>query len=215
VPTGELERACRTEGYGVVCGVDEVGRGPWAGPVVAAAAILDFARLPRSLAAAIDDSKKLSPARRERLAIELAPYAQTALAEASIGEIDSLNILQASLLAMRRAVRALARPPDIALVDGNRAPILDCPARTVVGGDAISLSIAAASIVAKVARDAHMRELSRIHPGYGFERNMGYGTREHQEALRRFGPCPVHRRSFAPIRELLAARAGQSKIPKD
>lgn len=190
-----------------VCGIDEVGRGPWAGPVLAAAVILDRARLPADLAAAIDDSKRLRPARRRQIAAALPEYARIAVGTAEVEEIDRLNILQASLLAMQRAVDALSatlgRPPALALVDGNRPPLLACPVRCVVGGDALCLSIAAASIIAKVARDRLMAELADRFPGYGFEQHAGYGTARHREALLRLGPSPQHRRSFAPVRNLL------------
>jgi ribonuclease HII len=186
MPDFELERALgdgRDGGLRVV-GLDEVGRGPWAGPVVAAAAWLEPARLPSTFLDALDDSKKLSHARRESLFEAMTASASKGLAfalgEASVAEIDRLNILQASLLAMTRAVAALGFRPDAALVDGNRAPDLPCPARTVVGGDGRSLSIAAASIIAKVTRDRGMRVLAERHPGYGWERNAGYGTAEHR-----------------------------------
>jgi len=190
---------------GVVAGVDEAGRGPWAGPVVAAAVVLDPAALPSGL----DDSKLLRPARRAELFAELTgrPGVAIGVGEASVEEIDALNILAAALLAMRRAVDDLPLRPDIALVDGNRAPRLACPVRTVVKGDRLSLSIAAASIVAKVRRDRIMAELARRHPGYGWERNMGYGTAEHRAGLDRLGVTPLHRRSFAPVRRIVAATA--------
>ena len=184
---------------GKVAGIDEAGRGPWAGPVVAAAAILDPATLPRSLMARLDDSKKLNRKIRETLFGELQGKAAIGVGIADIGEIDTINILQATLLAMRRALDNLPFQPDFALVDGNRAPDLPCPCRTVVKGDSRSLSIAAASIVAKVTRDRLMRRLAEEFPGYGWERNAGYGTAEHRAALERLGITPHHRRSFAPI----------------
>ena len=184
---------------GKVAGIDEAGRGPWAGPVVAAAAILDPATLPRSLVARLDDSKKLNRKIRETLFGELQGKAAIGVGIADIGEIDTINILQATLLAMRRALDNLPFQPDFALVDGNRAPDLPCPCRTVVKGDSRSLSIAAASIVAKVTRDRLMRRLAEEFPGYGWERNAGYGTAEHRAALERLGITPHHRRSFAPI----------------
>jgi len=184
---------------GIVCGIDEVGRGPLAGPVVAAAVILDSARLPKALLDKLDDSKKLSKRLREELA-ELVPATATiGFGEASVEEVDRLNILQATFLAMGRAYDALGRECSHALVDGNRPPKLPCPIRCVVGGDGLSLSIAAASVVAKVRRDALMAELARVHPEFGWERNAGYGTAEHLEALKRLGPTPHHRRSFAPV----------------
>lgn len=198
VPTLRLER----EAGGVVCGVDEVGRGPWAGPVVAAAVVLKADGLPAELGRGIDDSKKLAPARRDRLFAWLVEHAHIGIGQASVEEIDAHNILEATMLAMARAVDALAGSGlglSLALVDGNRAPRLSCPARTVVRGDGLSLSIAAASIVAKVSRDRLMTKLAESHPGYGFERNFGYGTPAHRLALERLGPTPQHRRSFAPI----------------
>ena len=197
MPDLSLERALG----GVVCGVDEAGRGPLAGPVIAAAAILDPARIP----AGIDDSKRLAPARRAALACALRERAIVAVGEASVEEIDRCNILGATLLAMRRAVEGLARAPDRALVDGNRAPPLACPTHTIVRGDRKSLSIAAASIVAKVRRDRLMAALAAEWPHYGWERNAGYPTPFHRAALARYGPSPHHRRSFAPVRA--AARA--------
>jgi ribonuclease HII len=188
---------------GVVCGIDEVGRGPLCGPVIAAAVILDPTKLPQRLRDRLDDSKALSKRLREELA-ELVP--QTALigfGEASVEEIDRINILQATMLAMRRAYDCLGRTADHALVDGNRPPDLPCPVRCVVKGDSLSLSIAAASVVAKVRRDALMTELAVLYPGYGWERNAGYGTAEHLDALKRLGPTPHHRRSFAPVAQYM------------
>ncbi|MCU0838565.1 MAG: ribonuclease HII [Rhodospirillales bacterium] len=188
-----------------IAGVDEVGRGPLAGPVMAAAVVIDGARLPAALAARIDDSKRLTARARAEIAAALPSCAAIGVGEATVEEIDCLNILSASLLAMSRAVAALGFVPDLALIDGNRVPVpLPCPARTVIGGDRILLSIAAASIVAKVARDLRMTELAGRYPGYGWERNAGYGTREHREALARLGITPHHRRSFAPVAERLA-----------
>ena len=184
---------------GLVCGVDEAGRGPLAGTVVAAAVILDPARP----IAGLDDSKKLSAKKREALALLIRERALAwAVAEASVAEIDRLNILQATLLAMQRAVAALAVPPEGALIDGNRCPQLACPAEALVGGDARSAPIAAASILAKTARDAEMLALHARHPEYAFDRHKGYPTAQHLAALRRHGPCPEHRRSFAPVAQL-------------
>jgi ribonuclease HII len=186
----------------MVCGVDEAGRGPLAGPVFAAAVILD----PRRPIEGLRDSKQLSPRRREALAAQVRECALAwAIAQASVAEIDALNILRATLLAMRRAVAALPVAPALALVDGNRAPQLDCAVRTLVGGDALEPAISAASILAKTARDALMLELHDRHPGYGFDRHKGYGSALHLEALRSLGPCDAHRRSFAPVRSALAA----------
>ena len=186
---------------GLVAGVDEAGRGPWAGPVVAAAAILDYKQLP----AGINDSKKLSAAKREVLYAQILATCQVGVGIASVAEIDTLNILGATTLAMRRAVEALPTLPSIALVDGNQPPLLPCKLQTVIGGDAKSLSIAAASIIAKVTRDRMMAALALEYPGYGFERHAGYGTAHHQKALAELGVTPHHRRSFAPIRDLINA----------
>ena len=188
---------------GRVAGVDEAGRGPWAGPVVAAAVVFGADGLPPPLRAMITDSKLLKAESRAALQPAILACADAAIGIASVAEIDAMNILQATLLAMRRAVVRLGRPPDLALVDGNRAPRLPCAVRTVVGGDRASLSIAAASIVAKVARDRLMARLALEHPGYGWERNAGYGTAEHQAGLGRLGVTAHHRRSFRPIRERL------------
>jgi ribonuclease HII len=183
----------------LVAGVDEAGRGPLAGPVCAAAVILDPARPIVGLA----DSKTLSPARREALDAEIrARSLSWAIAWSSAEEIDRINILQASLLAMQRAVAALAVRPGRVLVDGNRCPDLDCETRAVIGGDGSVPSIGAASILAKVARDRLMRELDRRFPGYGFAGHKGYPTKVHLQALRVLGPCPEHRRSFGPVRAL-------------
>ncbi|MDA0220902.1 MAG: ribonuclease HII [Proteobacteria bacterium] len=196
MPTLEHERRLG----GPVCGIDEVGRGPWAGPVVAAAVMLDFARVPDGL----DDSKRLPAVRRRELDIAIRACAHVSIAMASVEEVDRLNVLGASMLAMERAFAGLPHPPVHALVDGNRLPRLPCPGTAIVGGDGLCASIAAASIVAKVARDALMAELAGQHPGYGWERNAGYGTREHQDGLARLGVTMHHRRSFRPIAALLA-----------
>ena len=192
---------------GRVAGIDEAGRGPWAGPVVAAAVVFHPGGPSPPLHAAITDSKLLKVEQRAALQPAILACADASVGIASVAEIDSMNILQATLLAMRRAVARLGEVPDLVLVDGNRAPRLPCPVRTVVGGDRKSLSIAAASIVAKVTRDRLMARLAADYPGYGWERNAGYGTAEHQAALARLGPCEQHRRSFRPIRELLEARS--------
>lgn len=183
-----------------VCGIDEAGRGPWAGAVVAAAVILDPAAIPPGL----DDSKQVPRHRREALFAMLGLTALIGIGRASVAEIETHNILQASLLAMRRAVEALPRPPAFALIDGNQTPRgLPCPVRAIVGGDLCCLSIAAASIVAKVTRDAEMVALSQQHPGYGWETNAGYGTPAHADALARLGVTPHHRRTFRPIHKIL------------
>lgn len=188
---------------GIVAGIDEAGRGPLAGPVVAAAVIIDRARLAPRLLAQIDDSKRLSRARREVVFEALADVAHIGIGQADVDEIDRINILQASLLAMRRAVDQLGVKPETALIDGNRAPELSCRSRCVVGGDRLSVSIAAASIVAKVTRDRLITELARLYPGYGWERNAGYGTKEHLDALQILGITPEHRRSFRPVSDIL------------
>lgn len=180
---------------GPVIGVDEAGRGPLAGPVVAAAVILDHARIP----AGIDDSKKLNEKTRARLCAEIRAVAVVGVGIASVEEIDEINILWASMLAMERAVAALGVAPGMVLVDGNRCPRWKHPSRPVVGGDALCLSIAAASIVAKQARDAMMADYDRLHPGYDWASNKGYGSPRHLDALARLGPTPLHRRSFAPV----------------
>ncbi len=199
-PDLSLER----EAGGLVAGIDEAGRGPWAGPVVAAAVILDPARLGDDLAHGLDDSKKLRPARRAELFEALAGRARIGIGAASAAEIDDINVLAATFRAMARAVAALGVVPDLALVDGNRLPELVCPARAVVGGDGKSLSIAAASIVAKVTRDRIMAALGPRYPGFGWERNAGYGTAQHQGALEALGVTPHHRRSYAPVHKILS-----------
>ena len=187
---------------GLVAGVDEAGRGPLAGPVVAAAVILDDLKPVRGLA----DSKTLSAARREQLYDEIRAHSLAfSVAEASVEEIDRLNILQATMLAMRRAVEGLRLPPARVLIDGNRLPVLKMPAEAIVKGDAKVAAISAASILAKVTRDALCAELHRNHPQYGFDAHKGYPTPEHLSALRQHGACPAHRRSFAPVRMVLLA----------
>lgn len=200
MPNFALERAAGAATGRIVVGIDEAGRGPLAGPVVAAAVWLDCRRLPRSLRRDIDDSKRLEPAERRRLHAALTSEAQIGLGLADPGEIDRWNILRATLMAMRRAVDALGLAPDTVLVDGPTPPPLSCPIECVVGGDGRSLSIAAASIVAKVVRDSIMVSLDAFFPGYGWERNAGYGTPEHLIALARQGISPLHRRSFQPVR---------------
>ena len=196
LPDDSLERAAPAS---PVCGVDEAGRGPWAGPVVAAAVILR----PGDAPAGLNDSKKLTARRREALFDALQDH-DVGVGVASVVEIDRLNILHATYLAMRRAVAALTAAPGFALIDGNRIPPdLPCPAEAVVKGDGRSLSIAAASIVAKVTRDRIMADLAAAHPEYGWERNAGYGVKAHAEALARYGVTPHHRRSFAPIHKIL------------
>jgi ribonuclease HII len=188
---------------GLAAGVDEAGRGPLAGPVVAAAVILDDLQPIRSLR----DSKTLSPRTRERLFDEIRAKALCCcIAQASVEEIDQLNILQATLLAMRRAVEGLRLRPALVLVDGNRLPALPMPAQAIVKGDAKVAAISAASILAKVHRDRLCEQLHAAHPDYGFDGHKGYPTPDHLTALRRHGPCPAHRRSFAPVRAVLEGR---------
>ncbi len=204
MPDFHFEDQVLAAGAASVCGIDEAGRGPWAGPVVAAAVVLDRADLPPALIGEMDDSKKLSAARREDLRARLAHHAHIGLGLASAEEIDAVNVLQATFRAMARAIADLGEVPDHALVDGNRMPDLPCEATAIVKGDGRSLSIAAASIAAKVERDRIMTALASVYPGYGWERNAGYGTREHRDALRRFGVTPAHRKSFKPIRNILS-----------
>ena len=197
-PHFDFERLAFARGLIRVAGIDEVGRGPLAGPVTAAAVILDPNRIPPGLR----DSKTLTAARREALAAEIHATAQVSIAQATVEEIDRMNILQASLLAMTRAAAALNA--DHHLIDGNRVPAaLQGRAEWIVKGDAISLSIAAASIVAKVSRDRDMVDLAQQHPGYGWDRNAGYPTPEHLAALKNLGVTPAHRRSFAPVHNIL------------
>lgn len=187
----------------MICGVDEAGRGPLAGPVFAAAVVLDPARPIVGLA----DSKQLGERTRERLAGEIRDRALAwAVAQASVEEIDAINILQATLLAMARAVAGLDVAPTEVLVDGNRCPSVGYPVRAIIGGDATVAQISAASILAKTARDAEMMRLHVLHPEYGFDRHKGYGTALHLAALQAHGPAPVHRRSVAPVRKLLERR---------
>ena len=184
----------------IIAGVDEVGRGPLAGAVVAAAVILD----PNQPIAGLNDSKKLSAKRREALAIEIRAKALAwGLGRAEVEEIDRINILQATFLAMDRAVQALSITPELLQIDGNRCPPLDYPMQAIIGGDALIPAISAASILAKVARDAELVVLDAQYPQYGFASHKGYGTREHLAALQTFGVTPIHRRSFAPVKKLL------------
>lgn len=197
-PTDRFERRAKRRGARFVAGVDEAGRGPLAGPVVVAAVVFEQHRYPDG----IDDSKKLTALGREALYETILAKAIVSVVVASRARIDRMNILRASLWAMSRAIAGLSCRADHVLVDGNMLPPnLACPAEAIVDGDALSLSIAAASIVAKVTRDRLMGNVGRAFPGYGFERHMGYSTPEHFVALRERGPCPHHRQSFAPVRE--------------
>jgi len=199
-PSFELEKTIN----GVVCGIDEVGRGPLAGPVIAAALILN-PNTPIELLNQINDSKKLSKKKHKYLYHEIKKHSIFALAEATVDEIDHINILQATMLAMSRAAQDLINqcdtPPILALVDGNRAPKLSINTQTVIKGDGKSFSIAASSIIAKYHRDQIMQKLAQQYPHYGWEKNAGYGTKQHMKALTEYGATPHHRKSFAPVRE--------------
>jgi ribonuclease HII len=200
MPHLRLEKACPAA---PVCGVDEAGRGPWAGPVCAAAVVLKPRRIPKG----VDDSKKLSAKRRGELEGEIKDKAEAwGVGFASVAEIAELNILHATGLAMRRAIEAMASAPGYALVDGNYAFALPCPVKTVVGGDAISASIAAASILAKTARDRRMAEMDEVYPGYGFAGHKGYRAAVHAEALLRLGPSPIHRLAWGPVKLALLGK---------
>ncbi|TMM52416.1 ribonuclease HII [Sulfitobacter sabulilitoris] len=199
-PDYSFEQQAHLRGFARVAGVDEVGRGPLAGPVTAAAVVLNPAHIPPGL----NDSKKLTHRMRARLAQELHACAEVSIGHATVEEIEQINILRASHLAMRRAVAGLRVPPDHLLIDGTMLPRdLDLSAQPVVGGDGRSVSIAAASIVAKICRDAIMVDLAQQHPGYGWETNMGYGSKSHMAALRNLGVTPHHRRTFKPIHNML------------
>ncbi len=199
-PNDELEQALKARGYLRIAGVDEVGRGPLAGPVVAAAVVLDLRAIPEGL----NDSKKLTAKRRDTLNDHIREAAEVSVAEASVEEIDDLNILRASHLAMERAVAALNPQPDFLLIDGNMIPRgLGLPSQAVVKGDGRSVSIAAASIIAKTWRDRLMVDLAQQHPGYGWETNAGYPSKQHKDALRNLGVTPHHRRSFKPVHNIL------------
>ena len=208
MPSWNYEKEAYSRFGNVVAGVDEAGRGPLAGPVVAGAVILDKKNVPTDLLCHLDDSKKLSPKKRDVLFHQImnCPAATTALGVASVEEIDHLNILRAAHLAMQRAVSLLGVMPAVALIDGNQAPRhFSCPTMCVVKGDSHSFSIAAASIIAKVNRDRKMTELAVGYPGYGWEKNMGYGTAEHRHAVRSLGLTPHHRRSFAGLGAMCSA----------
>jgi ribonuclease HII len=196
MPDFALERGCN----GIVCGIDEAGRGPLAGPVVAAAVILDRKKIPRRLRAELDDSKKLNAEEREEFALMIRQCAiKIGIGAASVREIERINILQATFVAMRRALLRLGLMPDIALIDGNQPPPMPCPVKTVIGGDGLSLSIAAASVIAKTTRDRLMRALALRYAGYGWMTNVGYGTEEHRAAILALGPTRHHRMTFAPL----------------
>jgi ribonuclease HII len=196
MPDFALERRCD----GIVCGIDEAGRGPLAGPVVAAAVILDRRKIPRRLRDELDDSKKLNAEEREEFALMIRQCAiKVGVGAASVREIERINILQATFVAMRRALMQMRVMPDIALIDGNQPPPLPCPVKTVIGGDGLSLSIAAASVIAKTTRDRLMHALALRYDGYGWMTNVGYGTEEHRAGILSLGPTRHHRMSFAPL----------------
>lgn len=193
MPTYELESHYISEGYSLVCGVDEAGRGPLSGPVFAAAVILPVGLYIEGL----NDSKKLTPKKRDRLFDQICEQAVSyAIASASVEEIDSLNILEASLLAMRRAIDMLSPAPAFAMIDGNCQKGFTLPCKAIIKGDAISCSISAASILAKVSRDRLCEEHDKLYPMYGFAKHKGYGTKAHMDAIREYGPCPLHRKTF-------------------
>ena len=199
-PDYAFEDAAAARGAQIIAGVDEVGRGPLAGPVTAAAVVLDPARIPDGL----HDSKKLSAKKRETLYEMIAATAEVCIAHATVEEIDALNILRASHLAMERAIAGLPRPPDMALIDGNMIPKgLSIPAQAIIKGDARSVSISAASIMAKICRHRVMWDLAQHYPGYGWDTNAGYPSKSHKDALRNLGVTPHHRRSFKPVHNIL------------
>ncbi|MDA0239049.1 MAG: ribonuclease HII [Proteobacteria bacterium] len=194
------------DGYHHVAGIDEAGRGPLAGPVIAAAVVFRERQLPDDVSSVLDDSKRLSEKKREWLFDRITEIAHVGVGRAEVDEIDDINILQATMAAMARSVGALPVDTDYALVDGNRIPKLDCPAEAVVKGDGRSFSIAAASIIAKVTRDRLMSELAILFPGYDWEKNAGYGTEAHRKALETLGVTKHHRKTFAPINNMLSPR---------
>jgi ribonuclease HII len=199
MPSSIFERAARKMGHEIVCGIDEVGRGPWAGPVYACAAVIDTRKIAKCGLSGLNDSKKLNAQQRETLYARIVEHAQVGIGFCTVDEIDRINILQASLLAMKRAVEALPMQPHYALVDGNKKPDLPFACEAIIEGDAKSYSIAAASIVAKVTRDRLMIELAQSFPGYGWHTNVGYGTKEHQAGIAKLGVTDHHRKSWAPI----------------
>lgn len=204
-PDLRFEMAAWASGHTHVGGVDEAGRGPLAGPVVAACVVLDKNVLNDPVWAALDDSKRMTAVRRDQLFDAIMETARVGVGICDVDEIDLLNILGATMKAMADAVRAIDPVVEHVLIDGNRLPVLPCSGEYIVGGDGRSLSIAAASVIAKVTRDRIMRDLARQHPGYGWERNAGYGTAEHLAALATLGVTPAHRKSFAPVRNAMAA----------
>lgn len=205
MPDFRFERAAQDLGWARVAGVDEAGRGPLAGPVVAAAVVLTPDAMTDPVWARLDDSKRMTDRARDLLFDQITASADVGVGIVDLEAIEELNILGATMKAMTDAVAALVRKPDHVLIDGNRMPLLTCSAETIVKGDAKSLSIAAASVIAKVTRDRIMAELNLRYPGYGWDRNAGYGTAEHLDALNRLGVSPHHRKSFAPVRKILSS----------
>ncbi len=205
MPDLSLENAALAAGWQQIAGIDEAGRGPLAGPVVAAAVVLDIHALSSPVWAALDDSKKMTATARETVYDAIIESADVGVGVATVDDIDLLNILGATMKAMADAARGLKKPAGYALIDGNRLPVLTCAGACVVKGDAKSMSIAAASVVAKVTRDRMMKALDQEYPGYGWAQNAGYGTKQHMDALARLGATPVHRKSFAPVRKILSA----------
>ncbi len=186
---------------GIVCGIDEVGRGPLAGPVVASAVIINRDLAPSDILEQINDSKKLSAKKRDYLSHKIHEFSEVAIAECTVEEIDEINILQATLKAMSKAYAKLKTTPNLALIDGNKSPTITCETKTIIKGDSISLSIAAASIVAKEYRDNLMKNIANDFPEYGWANNAGYGTKQHLDAIEKYGITPHHRRSFSPIKQ--------------
>ncbi len=211
------ERRLWALGYSFIAGVDEAGRGPWAGPVVAAAVVLPPHRLDLvEVLAGVDDSKRLSPGAREALFDRIYSVAlAVGVSQATAAEIDTLGIVPATRLAMRRAIEALPRAPDYVLIDYERVPDLPVPQEAFVRGDARVLSIAAASIIAKVTRDRIMVEMDSLYPGYGFAQHKGYGTAAHRDALRRLGPSPIHRMTWKPVQEVQGLKIEKGKGEKE
>lgn len=206
MPDLSFEAQAWENGYQHVAGIDEAGRGPLAGPVVAAAVIFRERDLPEDVTGSLDDSKRLNAAKREFLFDRVTEIADVGVGYSDVDEIDEINILWATMAAMGRALSALPIAADYALIDGNRIPDLDCPAEAIIKGDGRSFSIAAASVIAKVTRDRLMAELAVFHPGYGWEKNAGYGTAAHRNALEALGVTKHHRKTFAPINNMLSPR---------
>ncbi len=203
-----MENQALCKGHQVIAGVDEAGRGPWAGPVVAAAVVLDRDRLPADVRDAVNDSKRVKADERLQIMQAMTPYADIGVGIAEVAEIDTFNILQATLLAMSRAVNELPTPPDLCLVDGTHTPQEQSHCQTVIRGDGLYVSIDADSIVAKVTRDGIMADLAEKFPEYGWDRNAGYGTKGHRSAMEQYGITPIHRHSYRPVLNILREQAG-------